>query len=320
MKKLVSLVLALVLVVTCLSGLSFAADPVARVINGDKVIEVTTLVGEAEFENYISPEGTTVVELLKDVKTPEFGLWSPYTITLNMNGHTITSGRNCITIDAPGSVNSVAKIYNGVANAMGAIGIRIDGGSVEVDNVTAVGTGACAFGLYSTDGGSAVLKNSTFVSKAYYSVSFHHADADLSKSVIEIENCDLITIADSAPQVLGARTPNPGTYKLGKGVNMYTYKVDTPCTSKASYVGEEYKLVEGLQNVTVPSLNATYYDLNKWATPEYVAPAVPETPATPTVPDTTTPDVTVPATGVSVVALGVMAMVSLAGAVITKKH
>ena len=46
----------------------------------------------------------------------------------------------------------------------------------------------------------------------------------------------------------------------------------------------------------------------------------PSTPSTPSVPTTGTPDVSVPATGVSVVALGVMALVSLAGAVITKKH
>ena len=49
--------------------------------------------------------------------------------------------------------------------------------------------------------------------------------------------------------------------------------------------------------------------------PEVVPPVT-----TPTVPTTPVPDVTTPTTGVSVVALGVMAMVSLAGAVITKKH
>ena len=49
-------------------------------------------------------------------------------------------------------------------------------------------------------------------------------------------------------------------------------------------------------------------------------PAQPETPATPSVPTTTVPDVEVPKTGASVVALGVMALVSLTGAVISKKH
>ncbi len=49
-------------------------------------------------------------------------------------------------------------------------------------------------------------------------------------------------------------------------------------------------------------------------------PAAPSTPTTPSVPTTPVPDVEVPKTGASVIALGVMAMVSLAGAVVTKKH
>ena len=50
------------------------------------------------------------------------------------------------------------------------------------------------------------------------------------------------------------------------------------------------------------------------------APSTPAQPTTPSVPTTTVPDVEVPKTGASVVALGVMALVSLAGAVISKKH
>ena len=43
MKKLVSLTLALVLIITCLSGIVFAADPIAKVVTGDKTVEVTTV-------------------------------------------------------------------------------------------------------------------------------------------------------------------------------------------------------------------------------------------------------------------------------------
>ena len=60
------------------------------------------------------------------------------------------------------------------------------------------------------------------------------------------------------------------------------------------------------------------------AQPETPAtPTVPETPATPAVPEvpsTNVPDVEVPKTGASVIALGVMAVISMAGAVVTKKH
>ena len=323
MKKLFSLLLALTLVVTCLAGVSFAADPVARIINGDKVVELEAPLQDEKFEALISPEGTTVIEILKDFRTSEFGMWSPYTVTIDLKGHKITTGRNGLHVEAAGSVNSQTVIKNGTINSLGALGIRIQGGSVLVDNCTVLGTTSNAFGLYSTDGGNAVLKNSTFVSKALNAVGFHVEGKDQSKSTIEIENCTLITVSETNSQVLGSRASVPGTFKLGKGVKMYTYRVETPCNSKAKYEGEAYTFVEGLQNVLVEGLNTTYYDLNMWTAPEYVAPTEPATPAepaTPSVPTTNVPDVNVPKTGASVIALGVMAMVSLAGAVVTKKH
>ena len=110
MKKLFSLLLALTLVVTCLAGVSFAADPVARIINGDKVVELEAPLQDEKFEALISPEGTTVIEILKDFRTSEFGMWSPYTVTIDLKGHKITTGRNGLHVEAAGSVNSQTVI------------------------------------------------------------------------------------------------------------------------------------------------------------------------------------------------------------------
>ena len=82
--------------------------------------------------------------------------------------------------------------------------------------------------------------------------------------------------------------------------------------------------VEGVH--TVEANGQKYEGLKKWTTEVPVAPAapaVPETPVvpvTPSVPTTTVPDAEVPKTGASVLAISVMALVSLAGAGITKKR
>ena len=62
MKKLISLLVALVLVVTCLAGISFAADPLFEVTNGSEVKTVDTV---ADMLALINENGKTKVKLLR---------------------------------------------------------------------------------------------------------------------------------------------------------------------------------------------------------------------------------------------------------------
>ena len=83
MKKFVSLLIALTLIVTCLSGVVFAADPIAKVETNGRVVEVANVV---QLQGAINSNGTSVVTLLADV-THDDQIKIPV-CTFDLNGHT----------------------------------------------------------------------------------------------------------------------------------------------------------------------------------------------------------------------------------------
>lgn len=332
MKKLVSLTLALVLIVACLAGISFAADPIAKVETKGKTVEVATV---EDMLAAIDASGTSVVTLLKDVSNDDV-INVPFTCTLDLNGHKLsTTKSNAWNVLAAGSEKTEIVVKNGtIEGAMSAICWRV--GSLEVDNCTLIGNGSAAVQILCFADATAaaakeknIIKNSTLASTIWVTLSFNSTGKDFSAITLTLENCDVYATKTNVPLSNQAKETKPGTYNLGKGVNFYTLGKGYVKTSDPAptVTGEAVTQAEGVFAIEINGVK--YEGLNKFSTPEMpapVAPVVPETPttpaapATPSVPSTTTPDVSVPATGVSVVALGVMAMVSLAGAVVTKKH
>jgi len=67
MKKIISLTLALVIIAACLSGLCFAADPIARIETNGRTTEIKSLEMLAAA---INADGTTTVP---DVEVPKTG-------------------------------------------------------------------------------------------------------------------------------------------------------------------------------------------------------------------------------------------------------
>jgi len=155
----------------------------------------------------------------------------------------------------------------------------------------------------------------------------YNSAADYSKVKYTIKNSVLVTESEASPLLMcNSKVTGAGTYELGKGVSFY-YKAGNAVnqTGDAAPIlsGEKIETAEGTKSVTVAGktyegLTMAYTDGAAPAAP--VAPVTPAQPTTPSVPTTGTPDVSVPTTGVSVAALGVMALVSLAGAAVTKKH
>lgn len=242
-------------------------EPVARVINGNRAVSVYNMHDEI-FMGLISPDGTTVIELLRDHQSAGHGIYSPYSVTIHLNGNRLDSARNGIWVLDAGSVNPTTYISNGTVCALGASGIRIGGGSAEVDGVTALGTTSVGFGFQTTTGGDALLKNSTIVSKAGSAVSFHADQLDQSNSTITMENCTLITDSADPKPVLGSRASHHGAYILGKNLQMYTRSAEAFCLAGVAFDGEKTGRVSGSHSVPVSALNETYADLNMWVTLE----------------------------------------------------
>ena len=329
MKKLISLTLALVMIVACLAGLAVAADPIAKVTTGTTTVEVETV---ADMVAAVDPSGNSVITLLKDIENGGI-IKAPYTCTLDMNGHTIhtTKGNTWdVAGTAVGTENAISVVKNGTFICDQQQSITVRKGGMIVENVKgySLGYGVCYNEVSTEYNDVNVVKDSTFISLNGGGISFNFADAPQTGAKVRVVNTKLISPKESGVSVIESKKGG-GIVVLDKGVEMYSYKPDSWLTSKMTAEGETVKAEFNLATVEVAEFNVKYPGMSYWHTPEYVAPAQPETPAapatpttpaTPSVPTTGTPDVTTPATGVSVVALGVMAMVSLAGAVITKKH
>ena len=333
MKKLLSLTLALVMIVTCLAGISFAADPIATVETNGKTVEVATV---EDMIAAIDASGKSVVTLKADV-TCEKQTTFPYSCVIDMNGHTWTAEKsNAFAIAAAGTENEVATLKNGIVLHK-VVGIRVNGGGLIVKDMIMRGTGGASVCFYDATGkynDVNLVENCTLVSDIYGTVGYNNKDTDFTKCNFTIRDTVMVCPKEAGSDnfIKNGSGCLPGNVTLGTGVEIYSYKAASYAVAGYTFSGETLTTDAALATIEVPTWNLKFAGMTKRTTPPTPAPVVPETPATPaapetpaapatpSVPTTGTPDVTTPATGVSVIALGVMAMVSLAGAVVTKKH
>ena len=97
MKKLVSILLATMLVVSCLAGLAFAAEAEAKWTDGTTTVEGTY----AEMAKQAANRGGTLT-LLQDVTyTGDAAALfnSKVSLTIDLNGHTMTTSKGAININ-----------------------------------------------------------------------------------------------------------------------------------------------------------------------------------------------------------------------------
>ena len=118
MKKFLSLILAVVTVLGCLSGVTLAADPVSVTYTGGSTTCATAKALRTVLNNH-GTDGKAVVTLLGDLDASNSALFGSdsnplYPFTLNLNGHTISSTTgNCITVtkvSTAAGANTVMKI------------------------------------------------------------------------------------------------------------------------------------------------------------------------------------------------------------------
>ena len=326
-----------------------AADAIATVVTGDKTVEVTT---REELVEAISPRGTSVVTLLKDI-TADTMSGIPV-CTIDLNGHTWkTTAGNVLAIQNEKTDDDADNFYTVIKNGTihGATSaIRHEVGGLKVVNCTLRGDGSSAIQILDLTGNGAyndgnVIEDSTVICTVKIgALAYNKKNEDQSKLSYTITNSSIInTVAEGFQPLSRASGNTPGSFVLGKDVKLYSYK-----TGETEYAGSDISVTgetaaKAAEAQTIEVLGQSYTGLTMWTTaaaqPETPAtpavpetPAQPETPATPTVPETpatpavpevpstNVPDVEVPKTGASVIALGVMAVISMAGAVVTKKH
>ncbi len=274
MKKALSLILALVMIVTCLSGVVFAevpANAIASVVTGDaEPVYATTL---DELLTAIDSTGNSVVTLLKDLEH-NATITPAYTFTLDLNGFTWkTTSSNAIDVQAAGSETKILTVKNGtVDGAMSAIAWRA--GALVVDNATLIGRGSVAIQIlchtdYEDSGDYNdvnIIKNSTLYSSKWHVLSFNSTGKDFSGVSLKVETSDLI--AHEANQIFANQggAIKPGTVVLGKGVNMYSTGANwlKPAAPKPTATGETVIKAEGTFAVAIDGQNLT--GRTKWYT------------------------------------------------------
>ena len=131
MKKLISVTLALVMILACLSGLSFAAEAEARWTDGTNTVEGTL----ADMVKQASNAGGTLTLLQDITNTADKGevISSNSSITLDLNGHTIRAKRTVVSISD--KATGVTVIKNGTIISEKA-SIVVKGGGLKMDGVT----------------------------------------------------------------------------------------------------------------------------------------------------------------------------------------
>ena len=198
MKKMLSLLVALTLIATCLSGVVFAADPIAKVVTGDKTVEVATL---AELSAAISPRGTSVVTMLQDITAD--AVTNIPVCTLDLNGHTWkTTAGNALAIQSEKTDADAENFYSVIKNGSihGATSaIRHEFGGLKVVNCTLQGDGASAIQILDLTSNGAyndgnIVEDSTVICTVEIgALAYNKKNEDQSKLSYTIKNSNIIT-------------------------------------------------------------------------------------------------------------------------------
>ena len=358
MKKFLSLLLALVMVLTCLSAMALAFsipddnDGTRRTDDAEKPADVT---GCDESEAAIKLElGDGRVMYFKEMSSAAFK-WAgwqncdrtfivlkdqefkqnlsaceewrnvPMT-TIDLNGHTITA-KSAIFYSS--SFDAHLTIKNGTINFTGKTGFAKLGSTANFvtsdrygwpcsqelifDNVNVYMSESPYLVTNFQWGTKVVFKDSNVYTNGAGMINTKTNAADHAKYGFEtwVGKYDCSVIIENSTVGCGDGALIKADDAIKVSVKDSTLVAASVLDAATGVLNAEGTKTENAAFSTTIAGNAVTGAAVTYATPA---------PVTPSVPTTGTPDVTTPATGVSVVALGVMAVVSLAGAVITKKH
>ena len=301
MKKLISLLLATMLVLSCLSGLCFAADPVVSyTANG-----VTKEGSVADATKAITAAKGGEIKLLKDLtfKDPDgdptkdkvtygLALSQKLDLVIDLNGHTINSEGIGIWLgvyDNYGTPGATTVIKNGTILSYKQA-VSLCNGGLVMENVKAYSQKNQVVDFYDYSGqynATNRIENCTLISGVWGALCFQKGVADNASNAtaMTIKNSILVnTVGDTA---IVANSKGEPTVILGEGVQLMTVKAKAtlPVGATITVTGETATKSDSLGTATVA--DKTVKNLNLWTTPATATkpvevPTAPaETPAAP---------------------------------------
>ena len=238
--------------------------------HGDTAILCSTL---EQAVSLITSDGLSTITLLKDhVAEGQVALTAKWSFTLDLNGFSLSSpDHNGVYIVSPGTVNSVTTVKNGSISGY-PIGLRVDGGGIQVQDAFLRGRNGAALALYTTSAqwnSDNLVERSVLLSDIYYAVSYNSADANQSAVSITLRESDFISARSGT--ILGTRnTAKSGTMVIGKGANFY--RLDTSSgksgtvysSSDIAVTGESIVKQAGTKSISIPELDFTKSGLYHW--------------------------------------------------------
>lgn len=297
MKKCFALALILVLLVSSLSGLCFAADPIAEITTDGSTLTVDSVSGMLAS---VDPSGNSVIKLLRDV-TNDAAMIFPYPCTLDLNGFTLKTfpnGNACtIAHNAEGTKNSHTLIQNGTI--IGSVmGVRHTYGSLEIQNCTIVSPTSVAVGLYGHDTNYCdknLINNCVLISGGTGAFSWHSdGTGSAAHNMVQpgmnmtITNTKLVMLKEGGYAIF-SRNKSSTMVTLGEGVEVYSAgEVNYKPVRQA---GNVLKAEEGTHSLEANG--EKYEGLKKWVTtdelvpepePEPILPDLPAAPVQPAAP------------------------------------
>ena len=240
---------------------------IAEVTNGSTV---TTVNSVDELIATVNKDGNTSIKLLQDVTTGS-SINLPYSCSIDLNGHTITTGLtsgNGIQVAAAGTSNKTTTVKNGKL-VHHTVGIRIAGGAVVVENMTIESLSGPCVGLYDPDAAYKSINRitgSTLSSAADSVIAFNKSSEDFRNTGISIDNSTLVSYKEGGVYLF-RKAGNTGDLRIGnihfgKNVHLYTYKKYPTADSYTQYSGELLQKDDNPGTVTIRG--TTYTGLNHW--------------------------------------------------------
>ena len=262
MKKLLSLTLALMMIIACLSGLALASDAEASWTDGTTTVEGTF----ADMAKQAGEKGGTLT-LLKDYTyESEKGnaITANKSFTLDLNGKTLTSKSTGVAVSA--KADGITVIKNGTLIAT-KMCVSVKGGGLKMDGVTAWSDKNQNVSYYVTSdkwNKDNLIENCIFGNAAWGAFSFNNTEESMAKVAFAFKNSTLATTKTSTPFVMQTKA-EAGTIVLGEGVTLMTKGKSTNASALFLF-GEALTKAEGTHDIEVAGNAMT--GLNKWTTPE----------------------------------------------------
>ena len=278
MKKLI----ICLLVIVCLTGLCFAAakpvdEAAATWTDGTTTFEGTLVECFAK-----ASEAGGTVTLQEDAaysgnhpavrngeNDADYTLGCYKAFTLDLNGKTLTTDKGGIYVNG-GEEGGVFTMKNGTIYGEKGANVNVRNLAVQFDGVTLWSDKSYCLGYYvaeDTYNKDNLIENCTFVSGAWFAISFNDAQVNQEKASLTVINSTLACLKFSGSPVVGLQTkPEGSTANIVYGEGVKLYSMGLSHTHKAVSVYGEPLVASVDKSVTLRGED--YEAMNEWATPE----------------------------------------------------